>query len=51
MVSLRLHLLMNPAALDDLAGQLHVLDQLVLLDRGTELLMQPDAIKQLLNDG
>jgi sulfur relay protein TusB/DsrH len=50
MVSLRLHLLMNPAALDDLAGQLHVLDQLVLLDRGTELLMQPDAIKQLLNE-
>lgn len=49
MDALRLHLLMNPAALDNLAGQLTALDKLVLLDRGVELLLHAETIKHLVH--
>mgnify|MGYP001077494060 CR=1 FL=1 len=49
MNALRLYLLMNPAALDNLAGQVTSLDKLVLLDRGAELLLDAERIKHLVH--
>lgn len=41
---------MNPTALENLAGQLTSLDKLVLLDRGSELLLCDEAIERLVRN-
>lgn len=44
----RLHLLMSPEAVADLAGQLNAQDRIVLLDRGVELLLHGETVKDFL---
>ena len=51
MTTPRLHLLMNPAALDDCLRQRAGKDAVLLLDRGVELLARAAELRRLLADG